>query len=523
MTPPPIPPGPTRRALLAAATLTAGGAVLPAAATAATPVADAPPPGGWPSLADFGAVGDGRTDDRTAVQAALDWAGERPGSSIRVPDGLFGLGGPLLVPDKIEIVGLMPGSGNSPMCGFRALPGFASDLVQRYRTREAEQSLPVAALLVSREWVAGKDFAGRLHIRDLFLDVDGQVDGRGAPIHGMMLTNQKVDADNVWIRHATGFGLWINAQLPDGTFVKPIVDSVLRRVWVRGAGIGDATYTTDHGTFRFGGFQIGALAGARDPDGEAEPALATDGTLDGCTVATGPEDDLGCRGDAIHITQAAGWRVIGCHVNGAGRNALLLRKAYHTEVTGNYLDGWAVAVDRNEGLLAAVSCPAMISLAGDAEGTMIVGANRIRARKVGATTGNRFAALSLRAGVSGTPRCVVFGNTMSRRRDAAHPFGAFDFSRAGGGSRDNGLEAVVVGNAVAGGIDLFLDPWDEGGVAVSFSGNNFQTADAPPTAGWHPKGLRIDNAHPAAGGWGGWVNVAAGKPGTWKGSGRIES
>lgn len=506
-----------RRNLLAG--LGAAGAGLALPAEAATP--DGGPKHSvarGPSIIDFGAVGDGVTDDASAIQDALDWAGRSPGSALHVPARMFAIGRPLLIPEDIELAGELPGSGNRPLCGFCALPNFHSDLQQTYISDGRTKTLDVAALLICQEWTRNEDFAGRLHIRDLFFDVDGLTDARGAPIHGLLLSNQQLDLHNVWIRHPTGFGVWINTQRPDGRFVRPIVDNLLRRVWVRGAGVGGATFDNPDGLHPYGGFQIGALPGTRDPDRNAEPAIATDGVLDYCTVAVGPEDGLGCRGDAIHITQAAGWRVSGCHINGAGRHGIRLRKAYQTEISGNYVDGWGIDAPKKHGPFGGIWCTSMMSLGSGVDGGVLVNANRLRSRPARVTEGNSFAAIGLRAGATGTPRGIVSGNVISRRHDMEHAVTAFDFGRSG----DGHLEAVVTGNAVSGVAALFLRPWDPVAVRPSFSGNDFQYVSSPPATGWYPPGLRLDNSAPQPGGWSGWIAISAGDPAAWKGVGRIE-
>jgi hypothetical protein len=472
-----------------------------------------------PSVEDFGAIGDGKTDDRATIQAALDWAGEHPGTRLRVPAKIFGLRGPLLIPQDVELLGELPGAGNHPLCGFRALAEFSSPYTMRYLCGSGIQEMNIAALLISKEWVGNSTFNQRLHLRDLYFDVDSLKDHRGAVIHGLLLANQQLDLHNVWVRSATGYGVWLNTQRPDGAFMDAIVDNVLRRVWVRGAGVGGATFATDAGTFRYGGFLLGALPGARDLSGAAEPPLATDGILDDCTVAVGPEVGVGCRGNGIHITNSAGWRLTGCHLNGAGRHGIVLDKAFQTELSGGYLDGWGVDVGDNEGTFGCVWCNSIVSTGPDADGGLIIAANRIRARAVRSAVGNRFVAVSLRSGATPTPRAVAVGNVVTKRRDATHAFAVFDFGRGGAGQ----LEVLVVANIASGASTIFLEAWNEASVRPHFSGNGFQHATAAPTAGWHPAGLKVSNTMPSAGGWSGWVNISAGEPGTWKGFGLVEA
>lgn len=473
----------------------------------------------FPSLSDFGAVGDGETDDSEAIQAALDWAEANPGTRLRVPPRMHALGQPLLVPESIELLGELPGAGNSPICGFRALPGFQSAYTQRYWADDQPQELPVSALLISKGWAENAAFNRRIHLRDLFFDVDGLNDDRGAPIHGVLLASQQLDLDNVWIRSATGFGVWINTQQSDGVFMERMVDNVLRRVWVRGAGVGGATFSTDAGTLYYGGFLIGALPGSRDPDGKSEPPIGTDGILDYCTVAVGPEAGIGCRGNAIHITQSAGWRVTGCHINAAGRHGVSLDKAFQTEISGCFLDGWGVDVAEDEGSFGCIWCRSIISATGGADGGLIVSSNRIRARAIGTEAGNQFVGISLYAGSTGIARATVLGNIMVKRKDAEHGFAAFEF----GGHPDGGLDAMVVANEVSGPTSTFIGDWREETIRPRFVGNSFQYAESAPADGWYPIGFRIDNIAPVAGGWSGWVRVPIDGEGAWRGYGPIES
>jgi hypothetical protein len=472
-----------------------------------------------PSIDDFGPVGDGKSDDWQRIQSALDWAGQRPGTRLRVPPRMYGLRRPLLVPESLELLGELPGAGNAPLCGFRALPGFESPYALNYGTSAGPREMPIAALLIAKEWTENAEFSRRLHLRDLFFDVDAIREQRGGPIHGMMLANQQLDLHNVWVRSATGFGIWINTQRPDGRFMRALVDNVLRRVWIRGAGVGGGTFQTDAGMFRYGGFLIGALPGARDLFGGAEPPLATDGILDYCTVAVGPEDRIGCRGNGIHITRSAGWRLTSCHLNGAGRHGVVLEKAFQTELSGCYLDGWAADVGDNEGTFGCIWCNSIVGLDMDADGGLIIGSNRIAARAVGSTLGNQFVAVSLRAGITPTARAAIIANVVVKRRHVDHNFAVFDFGRGGRGE----LAATVVGNIATDVASPFLKPWNESAVRPRFSGNSFQYATGAPLADWYPKGLRIENTAPASGGWNGWVCAESGSPGTWRGYGRIET
>lgn len=63
----------------------------------------------WPaegrSVIEFGAAGDGATDDTAAFQKALDAAGEAGGGTVRIPAGKFHIAGHLTVPPGVALLG----------------------------------------------------------------------------------------------------------------------------------------------------------------------------------------------------------------------------------------------------------------------------------------------------------------------------------------------------------------------------------------------------------------------------------
>jgi pectate lyase-like protein len=83
---------------------------VPPSHLAARPVAM---PGGWIDATDFGAVGDGRSDDTKALQDALDAAAANNKPICHLPPGHYRLNGSLLVPPGVTLQGASGGVPHS--------------------------------------------------------------------------------------------------------------------------------------------------------------------------------------------------------------------------------------------------------------------------------------------------------------------------------------------------------------------------------------------------------------------------
>jgi len=58
------------------------------------------------NVRDFGAIGDGKTDDTKAFQAALDTAGKAGGGTVLAPRGVYLIKGNLVVPTAVTLAGI---------------------------------------------------------------------------------------------------------------------------------------------------------------------------------------------------------------------------------------------------------------------------------------------------------------------------------------------------------------------------------------------------------------------------------
>jgi hypothetical protein len=74
---------------------------------------------GFYNIRDFGAVGDGRTDDTVAVRSAFAYIASRNGGTLRFPDGDYVVTEPIALPSGTKIVGT---NGLGSMAGTSDLP-----------------------------------------------------------------------------------------------------------------------------------------------------------------------------------------------------------------------------------------------------------------------------------------------------------------------------------------------------------------------------------------------------------------
>ena len=99
----------SRRSMLAS--LASGVPVLSAAAAGSEAPALSRPPTGWIDVkADFSAVGDGKSDDTKALQAAIN-AGSEQQHPIRLPPGVYSISRPLRIPSNTTLLGSAPSLG----------------------------------------------------------------------------------------------------------------------------------------------------------------------------------------------------------------------------------------------------------------------------------------------------------------------------------------------------------------------------------------------------------------------------
>ena len=121
------------------------------------------------SVKDFGAVGDGVTDDTAAIQAAIDYVGSINGGVIGLPQGTYGITSQLNVPySNVILQGC--GSDNIHDGGSSTTPATSIKWISPSTSAKSMISFYTPSSVSESKRVGGG-------IRDIFIDCDGKVAG----------------------------------------------------------------------------------------------------------------------------------------------------------------------------------------------------------------------------------------------------------------------------------------------------------------------------------------------------------
>ncbi len=229
---------------------------------------------------DFGAVGDGTTDDTRALQRALDRA---EGASLLLTGRRYLTGATLLV------------SSNTSLQGFGAtILGRAED----------------GPVIASKAWATRAPTRGRTRIAGLRIEGTG----RGTRQDGVVLFDFWSELADLEIVNTGGRGIVLtatdrNRNAAGGT----LVENRVRRCIVRD-GAGTAFFL-----------------------GEPANGKLTDGDLTDCIGMARDDAD----GPIVSIGHAAGWTIRNLHTyGGRPRTAVEVRQAYFTRIADLYCEGF---------------------------------------------------------------------------------------------------------------------------------------------------------------------------------------
>ena len=436
----------------------------------------------------FGGKAEAGFDNTAAFQAMFNLAAIR-GNAPCVLSGMYEVHAPLLVPEGVKIMGATAGRDNIPTVGIRAAAPFSSTLTMTNYNSGTPETHDIAAVLISRGWVEGSSPAeGPIVMEDVFIGGGTILDDRNAPVHGVLLTNWPVRLTRVTVRNTTGFGVWMNSQLPDGSFSTFTGNPVFTNCRVGNCGFtsgGTALeYETQRGTFRYGAYHFGAFIGARNAGGESEPPRNTDGVINSCVQA------LQCAGNGMTVSAGGGWLINDLHTNGPGGYGIMFDRAFFTRILNSYLDGFCTTVPDGYGRRANVRVNTLLGIndEGEAQGLLLVSNNVMRLRTLPSTSETAY---YVSVSASGNPACrfVAVGNATARQKDVTDDVKGFQITGSGA---DPQLHVTLVGNDLSDvpASDTF-NTFGDAVVSVRQSGNSWQYQAARPTSGYWPEGTTV--------------------------------
>lgn len=244
------------------------------------------------NVKQYGATGNGTTDDTTAIQAAINTAANTPGSIVFFPVGTYIVSGTITYPGNISLVG----SGDND-----------SGTIIRVKTGTG-LTTPV---LASADWNSNSTTCGNpVAIRDLNIDGNSATSGTGA--HGLVLMNYFSIVERCTVSNVAGNGIHFTAHSANNTHItNTCVEVKLSRLQIRNVG----------------------GSGIRVNDSGSPLNSCTDGFLEDCII-----QNAGLAG--INIDMGPGWYLAGNHVYGTGTGAIVVNKCFSTRVIGNYVDGF---------------------------------------------------------------------------------------------------------------------------------------------------------------------------------------
>ena len=442
---------------------------------------------GSKSFYDFGAVGDGVTDDTAAVQAAFDYATTNR-EVLDESSGVFLVNAPIVVGDFSGIKG-NASNNRDAICTIKAGPSFTSSYTMTYYgtdTGSTPQTYNIAAILISKAWVDGAQIGNPIHIGKILLDADSRTDNRGAPIHGIMFQAwaSQIECNTA---NTTGYGIFFNMQKSNGDFASNHVGNHFKgnRVYKSGVvpsgGSAPLNYVTNGMTHYYGAFQAGSLEFTQNSVGSQVQGKATDAWLTDFVQANT------CTGTAVRVLNGGGWSGTGIHLNGAGRHGIYVDGCLSSGWTDNYVDGWGGSIDENEGNYYAFWFADIFGFEDDeANASMTCANNRVRLREIPNKTGNKLIAYGAKGTAAPKARIVMNGNSFTARPDVTAATVAITYPFSFSGVSTGGLSVTLNSN------DVDPSAYDEDnnlylvnfGSAIQFSsqtGNSWQTVTAKPT------------------------------------------
>lgn len=275
---------------------------------------------------DFGATGDGSTDDTTAIQNAIN--SSTNGQIILFPPGTYRITSTLSLPGGRKYMGT-----HREHCVIKQGDG-----------------ANLNAVVASEAWLdtGGTAYADSpTYINSITIDGNrtNQASGDG---YGIALLAFWSLLDDVLVTNARGDGYHITSARNDDTEIPgTAVEVMLNRCDARNIG--------GHGIHVY------------DPSDSVQST--TDGIIRDCMIQD-------CNLSGIHITASAGWLVDGNHIYGVQRYGINCNRTYATRIRGNYVEYWGLH-DADSTYYAAIAAGGLggTSYMAGSEPSLIIGNN----------------------------------------------------------------------------------------------------------------------------------------------------
>lgn len=471
------------------------------------------------NVKDFGAVGDGTTDDTTAIQAAFTYASEN-NLMIEEVAGIFLVNSPIVIDEFSGVYGNASNNQEAIMV-IKAGASFTSTYTMTYYTSStgaSAQSYDVASILISKAWVDGDSIGKPIKIDKILLDGDSKKGSRNEPIHGFigLCWASSIECNTA---NTTGFGVWLNPQLPNGSFSGNHVDNTFMGNRFYNSGVvpsGDSdplSYTINSVEYFYGALHVGTLENSQDSSNTKSSDKFTDGfAINVIQAGT-------CSGTGIRVIDSGGWHISGCHLNGAGRHGIYIDGGVQSIITSNYVDGWGNDIEASEGDFYAIGVNEILGFSGsDANGVTTIADNRVRIRPITNNTGNKLIALHAKGSSAASGRCSIHSNSIVCRNDITSGTKAITYIL--GLIPSGGLEVSICNNNADENCfdiatNLHENQFGVTVVYVAHSGNTWQTVTARPTR-WGVSGEIVYARDPNQGDPNYYQNTSTNNGSTWK-------
>lgn len=405
------------------------------------------------NVQDFGATGDGVTDDTVAIQSTID--ASSAGDCIVFPSGTYILTAPVIWKGGRRYVSL--GGYASTSAVIKCSAAFVGE-----------------AMFISSDYFTNTATIGEAAIFD-GLYFNGNRSAVAGTVHGIINKNWKSVFRELHMTGIAGSAIYLTSFNADNSQMGAGQNTIA--IQVRGCYISSCNEY-----------------GIRIDDSTTGGQQVTDGLIVDCQISASVS---AIRTDARSGTDsgAAGWIVRNNHTFTIGDSSIYLDGGFQTHVENNIVEDYGQTA--SAGTYYGI---ALLNATGK-RGNHITG-NTIRTLESDATG----IYIGIRATSSIDGHFNISNNNLQGASAAA---GIGIVTAFAGGATE--LKGSVVGNNV---VD-FTTPNQFSNDLQYLEGNSFQFTSAVPSVGTWRLGHHAWNKAPTAGGDAGWVCIAGGTPGTW--------